>query len=955
MSTKRSRQGRQLGRAARLTWAFSVAAVGVLAPLGPVGSALAQAPEIEGPRTAPMAPPEAPASVRALIDAPYLTPDEARDKRIFFGRWRKDDLNTPERAARAALMRGAYDDPALASPEADVLDRAEALIRRGDLNGAIALVRERDELRARRIHAAALEHMARYPEALEVAARGIATFLKAPPTSPDDAVEGVRLMTLRLRLAGAAVGAGGDQPVAAGAQRIAGDFQGLMQILGDARQRLDRLHWPALLAEAELLYARDNKPKAQEALAELLALNPSCADGWRLLGRLTVDGFNFDRSEQVAARLNLLASDGYDPSGEAADVPAGAASIAGAEIIARAMLRQIDGEQAVAVLEPVLARYPGVPELLALQAAAHAVRFDDAARDAALKAFDETVGASPAALYEVGRALAEARQYAPAADHLDRAHQRQPLAPEPLIERGLVEVQAGRDEQALSALERAFEVDPFNLRADNTLRLLREMRSYARIETPHFVVRFKPAEPGAAAPDEILASEMPEVLEANHAVVTGSQPGGIDHQLPEGQKTIIDLMPNHEWFGVRIAGMPRIHTVAASTGPVIAMESPRDGPGHLGPYDWARVLRHEYVHTITLSRSANRIPHWFTEASATYLEQAPRDYQTCLMLARAIDTDALFDFTYLNVAFVRPKRPEDRSQAYNQGEWMYAFMIERYGHRSPLDLMDLYAQGIREEEAFQRVLKVSRATFFDAFKSWAQAQAESWGLVRKPGVPSVRELLARAAGGGAGAGAASDAHAATMDDGPAAQPTPAQIDAWLTEYPDHPDVLELKLDAALNAAGGRATPELVPLIERYAAARPVDPKPHRLLAKMYLDRAAADPANLAAEAARAIPHLDFLDQRETRTPAYAVELARRHAALDDLPAAWRSAVRATRLAPFNAAVRELAATIAIQSKNYPAAEAQLRALAKIEPTRELHQRRLEALGKLRAREGGAGE
>jgi hypothetical protein len=101
---------------------------------------------------------------------------------------------------------------------------------------------------------------------------------------------------------------------------------------------------------------------------------------------------------------------------------------------------------------------------------------------------------------------------------------------------------------------------------------------------------------------------------------------------------VIELHPDHKSFAVRITGMPWIHTIAASTGPLIALEAPREGAPalHLGTFDWQEVLRHEYVHTVTLEQTRNRIPHWLTEAAAVTMETAPRKYETCQMLAREL-------------------------------------------------------------------------------------------------------------------------------------------------------------------------------------------------------------------------------------------------------------------------------------------------------------------------------
>src|SRR5690606_37472393 len=183
------------------------------------------------------------------------------------------------------------------------------------------------------------------------------------------------------------------------------------------------------------------------------------------------------------------------------------------------------------------------------------------------------------------------------AAYLEEATRRRPMLPEPWIELGLLETQSGRDERALVALEHAAQLDPYNVRAKNSLQLITELLGYEKIESEHFVVRFREGR------DRLLAEEMPPVLERIHQRVAG--PEGIDHE--PAQKTVIELMPNHAWFAVRITGMPGVHTIAAATGPVIAMESPREGAGSsLGVYDWPRVLQHEDVHTVTLSRTAER-------------------------------------------------------------------------------------------------------------------------------------------------------------------------------------------------------------------------------------------------------------------------------------------------------------------------------------------------------------
>ena len=94
---------------------------------------------------------------------------------------------------------------------------------------------------------------------------------------------------------------------------------------------------------------------------------------------------------------------------------------------------------------------------------------------------------------------------------------------------------------------------------------------------------------------------------------------------------------------------------------------------------------------------------------------------------------------------------------------------------------------------------------------------------------------------------------------------------------------------------------------------------------------------------RAITHLAFLDDREQYTPVYAMEIARRLSRLGDQAGAMRKAERAVSIAPYDPRPRELAATIAVRLGDLTTAERHILALTRIEPDRDIHRRRLEAL------------
>src|SRR5688572_5415429 len=233
---------------------------------------------------------------------------------------------------------------------------------------------------------------------------------------------------------------------------------------------------------------------------------------------------------------------------------------------------------------------------------------------------------------------------------------------------------------------------------------------------------------------------MPEVLERVHAIVSKR----FNHEPP--RKTVIEVMPDHERFAVRITGMPFVHTIAACTGPVIAMEVPRDGQPskHLGIFDWPRVIQHEYTHTITLGQTRNRIPHWLTEGAAVSMEPGPRDYETCQLLADAYFNDTVFRLDEIKWAFVRPKRPDDRSKAYAIGHWMVEYMNHAFGEQALVTLLGRYHQGEREHQAIPNALGVSRIDFYTGFMEWAATQIESWGLATRPSIDELTDELRKA-------------------------------------------------------------------------------------------------------------------------------------------------------------------------------------------------------------------
>ena len=137
-----------------------------------------------------------------------------------------------------------------------------------------------------------------------------------------------------------------------------------------------------------------------------------------------------------------------------------------------------------------------------------------------------------------------------------------------------------------------------------------------------------------------------------------------------------------------MVGLPYVGTVGACAGRVVAMLSPNDARTK---FNWARVLRHEFVHVVNLQQTDFNIPHWFTEALAVYYEDLPRPKAWEQVLADAAAEGKLFTLATINSGFSRPKTSNEWELAYCQAELYAEYMVERFGDDALSKMLRQYA------------------------------------------------------------------------------------------------------------------------------------------------------------------------------------------------------------------------------------------------------------------------
>ncbi|MCH2139332.1 MAG: hypothetical protein MK074_09830, partial [Phycisphaerales bacterium] len=624
-----------------------------------------------------------------------------------------------------------------------------------------------------------------------------------------------------------------------------------------------------------LLQSRDNRSGAGEAIGEALQLNPRSAQAWYMLGQLQLGSFNFDAADASIAALRALDADHT----LAHLLDAEAAIIQHRWADAQTALDQID--------------HP-MPEAQALQCALLALQGKSAlARDVFEAALHDRPGDARVAA-TTGRLLSLHRRYEDAERWLNDALAIDDTDHEQWSELGLMRWQAGLDADARTALRRASALNPFDRRAANSLRLLDDIDAWDSIDTGDVLIRWPPGI------DALLAIAIAADVQHMHDRLER------ELQWTPSQQTVLEIHPDHEHFAVRVTGTPDVHTVAACTGPVIAMEPPRGGaPGiHAGPYDWGPVVQHELAHVAHLDISRSRVPLWFTEGAAVAHEPLPLDWSARELLARRWHAGSLLPFDDLSWAFVRPEHPEDRPLAYAQSAWFLLHLQDTWGPAIVGDILAALGRDVTLDNAFAHLTGQTPAAIWEDFiDQHATVDLQAWGLLHQitPSMLAMDDQSLRAA----------------IDDEPQ---NPAPLLAWLHRTSD------------------AATDDRTMLLQRLCALRPLDPWPRRELAQRHRD---------AGEPGAAADVLQELAHNRDTTPALLDDLAMTQRAAGRTESALLTMAHAVSMNPYDVPQRERAAALALEAGRLDLAQTHIEALVLLEPDESLHRKRLEALTRQR--------
>jgi cellulose synthase operon protein C len=439
--------------------------------------------------------------------------------------------------------------------------------------------------------------------------------------------------------------------------------------------------WQAHWLEGKMFLAGYQEGDARKDLTKAMKINPAAAEVIVTLGVADLQGYKLAGGRKKAERALEI-----NPRMAAAQI-----------LLADLNITDERFSDARDNAKKAVAENPRDEDGLARLAAAARLLVDPLGAQA-VESIVLASNPKPATFYAaLAERLADRRKYQSAERAFLQSIAADPNRADTRIGLGMLYMQIGREAEARDLFEAAFTADPFNVRAKNMRLILKHMESYRPVETDHYTVLVDPTQ------DTLLAKYMAKYLESIHGELVqnfGYEPPGL---------TQIEIMKDHEKFSGRTTALPFIPTVGACTGKVVALASPRTSKM---PFNWARVMKHEVVHVITLQQTEFNIPHWYTEALAVQSEGFPRPQPWNKMLVERVPTRRkLLNLDTINLGFIRPDEAEDRQLAYCQAQLYAQYMLERFGPDSLIKMLASYKRGLTTDRAIDDCFHVAKADF----------------------------------------------------------------------------------------------------------------------------------------------------------------------------------------------------------------------------------------------------
>ena len=473
------------------------------------------------------------------------------------------------------------------------------------------------------------------------------------------------------------------------------DARKILETYYDKARRDDPVALPPLLAIAELGLAKNDPGVAAEACAAALKVSPENADVLLAMARAQED--DPDVAAEALAKALEVNPNHVDTMLELTD----------------RLLDRERYEKAGELLGKVLAVNPLEPRAWAYQAVMGHLKGDYKAEAAAREKALSTWKSNPEVDYIIGRKLSQKYRFEVGTDYQKKA-----LAMDAEYEPAQFQLcqdllRMGKEDEGWKLADAVFKADPYNVVAYNLVTLHDRLERFKTLSNDRFVVRMDAKE------SPIYGRRVLDLLSKAHEKLCAKY--GVELAEP----TTVEVFPLQQDFEIRTFGFPGEEGfLGVCFGRVVTVNSPASRLAH--PTSWEAVVWHEFCHTVTLTKTHNKMPRWISEGISTYEErQANAGWGEHMEPAyrQIIEKNGAAKIREMSDAFSNPPSPMALEFAYFEASMVVQYVVERYGLEALKGVLTDLGNDVQINESLAK--RAAPIDKLDAdFAVWLKKQAD---------------------------------------------------------------------------------------------------------------------------------------------------------------------------------------------------------------------------------------
>lgn len=481
-------------------------------------------------------------------------------------------------------------------------------------------------------------------------------------------------------------------------------YQEAYKVMYESALDLDEECALAHLESGRIMLSKYNYPDARSHFKDAIAANPNFAEAHIGLAQATMVDYGFPGSRFQAARTSLDTADRIW-----ADHPE--------TLLLRGYLAFYDENWSLAATYYRKA-IDANPRNQVARAQLAAVYYCMPDLEAFAKAEQEMarLHPAPAAFYtSLAERLVDRFFYKEGVEYARKAIALDPEYWPAYVIRGINALRIGEEEEGRNWAKRAFESDPFNVWAFNTLQLVKHMdKRFTVVKDEDFVFRVRQDDADFFLPYlEPLLRDARESMEKRY-------------QVQVHRPITVEAFSRHQYFSARSIGLPGLAASGVCFGRMVTLTTPRALPGN-----WGSVAIHEFMHVVSLGKTGHRIPRWFTEGLSVMEEGRERPRWTRRYADEFVDavhSGGILPMARIQGAFTKPEYPGQILLAYYQGGVICEYIEKRWNFAKLIEMLRAYRDGKNTEQVFRETLSMSLSDFDRDFLQHCRELAQGFGI-----------------------------------------------------------------------------------------------------------------------------------------------------------------------------------------------------------------------------------